>query len=200
MKLPINTRFKVNKVIQFLTLSDLLLFSALGLITPFLPLFIVENLPGGSITIAGFATTILLFTRSVMQIPIGHLLDKHKGEIDDYWALLIGSLLVSFSLFGLTITQTIWQLFLFQFIQGIATALTFPAWYAIFSRHLDRNKEGIEWSFYNTTVDLGSALTASIGGAMILTLGYQIVFLLTGFLCLFGGIFIYLIRDSLKRK
>jgi MFS family permease len=37
------------------------------------------------------------------------------------------------------------QLFLVQFLLGLSAAIAFPSWTAIFTRHIDKKHEGMEW-------------------------------------------------------
>jgi len=56
---------KVNPVIQALIFSDLLILSGFGLISPILAVFITNQIRGGSLEVAGLATTIYLVSKSL---------------------------------------------------------------------------------------------------------------------------------------
>ncbi|MFH1427605.1 MAG: MFS transporter, partial [Patescibacteria group bacterium] len=155
---------EVNSVIRILTLSDLVMLSGIGLIAPIFAIYITDQIVGATIEVVGIAAAIYLISESIFQIPAAAFIDKIKGERDDFWSLLISSLLFSIiPLFYIIINQP-WQLYILQFFYGLIAAVTGPAWYAIFTRHIDKNHEGIEWGIYRTLTSLGAAAAASLGG------------------------------------
>jgi MFS family permease len=189
---------KINIVIRFLTISDVIIISSFGLISPIFAVFVTDSIKNGSVEVAGLAAAIFLLSKSLFQIPFAALIDKIKGEKDDFWALIIGSILFSLiPLFYLVISTPL-HLYLVQFIYGIATAIAVPPWYAIFTRHIDKNYEGIEWGIYQTFVDLGSAGTAAIGGLLAYRFGFESLFITVSIVSIIGTLFILGIRKNLK--
>lgn len=121
------------------------MFSGAGLLGPIFALFIDGFIVGGRPTVAGIAATIYLITKSVLQIPTSILIDRIVGETDDYWVLLVGTFgLALFSLAYLFV-HTPLQLYLVQGLFGVMAAANFRSYMAIFTRHIDKNKEGLEW-------------------------------------------------------
>src|SRR3989338_9535418 len=128
----------INPVIRFLVISDTVILGASGLLGPIFALFIEEFIQGGNEAVAGLAASIYLFSRSILQIPIAHFLDKIRGERDDFWLMFIFSILTALiPLLYLTISTPL-QLYLVQFVLGFFTAFTYPAYMAIFTRHIDK--------------------------------------------------------------
>lgn len=191
---------RVNPVIRFLTYSDILMMSGWGLISPILAVFITEQIPGGSVEIAGFASTIYFLTKSILQIPIARYIDKRKGENDDFNVMLLGSLFITVSAFLYMFIKNPTHLYLVQFIYGIGGALSFPSWNALFTRHIDKHEEGLEWSLYYATVDTGTALAAGLGGFIASSFGYNYVFMAVGISSLLGTLFLYGIRHYLSKR
>lgn len=191
---------KVNKVIEFLTLSDILMMSGWGLITPIIAVFFTEQIEGGSVALAGLASTAYFFVKSVLQIPVARYIDERKGEWDDFWVMIAGSLIISLSPFLYIFINLPWQVIAVQVFYGIGGVLSYPAWLAIFTRHVDTGKEGYEWSIYYTTTDLGAAFTAGLGGLLAANFGYDFVFLAVGILSIFGTIFLAGITRKLKKR
>jgi len=190
----------INPVIKFLILSDTLVVGSAGLLGPIFALFITKFIQGGNEAVAGIAAAIFLITRSVFQIPIATLIDKIRGEKDDYYFMFIFSLLSSIiPLFYLIINQP-WQLYLVQFILGLFTALTFPSYMAIFTRHIDKNKEGTEWGVYFTLTDLVSAGMAGIGGYLALSLGFPIVIISVVCLSVIGSLLLIPIKPFIRKR
>lgn len=189
-----------NIVIKSLIASDIFILSGFGLVTPIFGLFIVDNIAGASLEVVGMAATIYLFTRSLGQIPLSFVIDKIKGEKDDFMFMFIGSLVTSLvPLFYVFITD-IWQLYLIQGFYGISQAATYPSWYALFTRHVDKDKEGREWGTYSTLVDLGGATVAGIGGYLSYHFGFVPIFIIVSIMSFIGSLFLLYIRSSLKFK
>ena len=68
-----------------------------------------------------------------------------------------------------------------QFILAIGGAMAIPAWYAMFSRHIDKLKEAFEWSLNSSiTFGLGVGVASAIGGLIAEAFGFQAIFILAG--------------------
>jgi MFS family permease len=193
------SNLKINKVIRFLTYSDILILSGWGLINPILAVFFSDQIVGGSLAVAGLASTIYFIVKSFVQIPIARLIDAKRGEWDDFWIMTIGSLLISVSGFLFIFATTPIHVYLIQIVNGLGGALSYPGWLAIFTRHIDKRSEGFEWSLYYTATDLGAALSAGLGGYLATNLGYRPMFAIVGTLSLFGTLLLAGITHHLKR-
>jgi MFS family permease len=134
----------------------------------------------------------------LIQVPAAAIIDKIKGEKDDFWALLIGSLLFSFVPLAYIFVSSPMELYFVQFIYGVATAITYPSWLAIFTRHIDKEHEGLEWGIYQTLVDLGGAASASIGGFLAYKFGFNFLFILVSAASLFGSLFLVGIYKKMR--
>lgn len=187
-----------NPVIKFLIISDIAIVGAGGLLAPVFALFIEDFIEGGNAAVAGIAAAIFLFTKSIFQIPIAHIIDKIRGEKDDFWFLFSFSVVMALIPLLYLVVETPLQLYLVQFLYGLITAMTFPSFMTIFTKNIDQGKEGVEWGVYFTLVDLTSALLAGLGGFIAATYGYYSLIVAVSFLMLIGGLFIYPIKKYLK--
>jgi len=147
----------INKVIRVLVLGDIMFFSAFGLIGPIFAIFVTKQIAGATIATVGFAATLNLLTKAILQMPVARYIDRHKGEKDDFKFMVAGSTLVSIVPFIYLFVTTPWHLYLAQIVLGIGGALANPGWYAIFTRHIDRGREGTEWTLENIGVGLAAA-------------------------------------------
>jgi len=190
---------RVNRVIEYMTLADVLMLSGWGLITPIIAVFFTEQVEGGSVALAGLASTTYFLVKSIFQIPIARIIDKRRGEWDDYKVMIAGSLIITTSAFLYTMVSLPWHVIAIQVLYGFGGALTYPSWLAIFTRHVDRQEMGFEWSLYYTATDLGAAFTAGLGGLLAATFGYNLVFLIVGVLSLLGTLFLAGITRELKK-
>lgn len=190
----------VNPVIRFLTLSDIVWISGMGLLGPIFALFIVEFIEGGNAAVAGAAATIYLVTKSIFQMPIASALDRIRGEKDDFWVMFFGSLGMVLMPILYLFTHTPLQLYVVQFLYGTVAACTFPAFMAIFTRHIDKTKEGTEWGIYFTLTDLSSAMAASVGGILASTVGFHYVIGAVVILGCLGVLLLFPIRPYIWKQ
>ncbi|MBI2637423.1 MAG: hypothetical protein HYW88_00850, partial [Candidatus Sungbacteria bacterium] len=85
---------KLNQVILIIIFTDFMITTAAGLVIPVMALFVV-GIPGATISTVGFAISLYWIVKSILQIPIARWLDRNYGEIDDYYAMLIGISIVT---------------------------------------------------------------------------------------------------------
>jgi MFS family permease len=193
---PLREYFLLNMhtVIRLLILSDVVWMGAQGLLNPIFAFYLVDYIPGADEKVAGVAAAIYLVTKSIMQIPAAAIIDRIQGERDDFWILFIGSILGSSLPLSYLFIHTPLQLYIIQFLYGLIIAFTFPSYMAIFTRHIDKKREGTDWGIYFTLTDLCSAATAGIGGVIASTLGYKSLILIMVGLSWIGVSFIFPIR------
>src|SRR3990167_7621604 len=188
----------INPVVRFLIISDTVLSGAAGLLGPIFALFIEDFIVGGNAAVAGIAAGVYLFTKSVLQIPIAHFIDRIRGEKDDFWIMLIFTILIAFIPLLYLVINTPLQLYIVQFVLGFFTAFTFPTYMAIFTRHIDKEKEGTEWGVYFTLTDLTSAALASIGGFLATTQGFPTLIFTVVILSTIGSLILWPIKPYIK--
>lgn len=190
----------INPVVRFLILSDTIVIGAAGLIGPIFALFVEDFIVGGDAAVAGIAGGVYLFSRSILQIPIAHFLDKIRGEKDDYWLMVIFSLLFALiPLFYLVIDTPV-ELYIVQFVLGFFTAFTYPAFMGIFTRHIDKGKEGTEWGIYFSLTDISSAVLAIVGGYIASYSGFSTLIVIVVGLSIFGALLLIPIKPYIRQK
>jgi|CXWL01.1.fsa_nt_gi MFS family permease len=188
----------VSPVIRFLILGDVVYYAGVGLLGPIFALFIVDTIQGGSAEIAGIAIAIYLLTKSIMQIPAGYIIDKICGERDDFWFMFIGLLAASILQFLYLFVSTPMELFIVQFLLGIALAFNFPSFMALFTKHISEKREATLWSIYYTLFDLLTAGAAAIGGILAVIFGFKLIILIGSIVGIIGALLLLPIRDHLR--
>lgn len=188
----------INPVIRFLIISDTILIGAAGLLGPIFALFVEDFIVGGNEAVAGLAAAIFLFTKSVLQIPIAHFIDRVRGEKDDFWLLFVCSILMSLIPLLYLIINTPLQLYFIQFLLGLFTAFTFPTYMAIFTRHIDKKKEGTEWGIYFTLTDLSAAAFAAIGGFLASSQGFPSLIIAISVLSILGTLLLWPVKPYIR--
>ncbi len=169
-----------------MVIGDVMFFSAFGLIGPIFAVFVTNQIAGATVATVGFAAMVNLLVRAILQMPVARYIDKHKGEKDDFLFMVVGSTLISIVPFAYLFVTLPIHLYLAQVVLGIGGALTNPGWFAIFTRHIDKGKEGTEWTLENVGVGLAAAGAAAIGGILAERLGFHNLFLIVGILSLIG--------------
>jgi DHA1 family quinolone resistance protein-like MFS transporter len=181
----------INKIIKILIFSDVFILSGFGFITPIFAIFIAQRMTTGNIIeaakIAGFATGIYWGVKSIVQIPFGRYLDRMQGERDDLLFIVFGNILAALAVFGYIFSSSALHIYLCQGIYALGMAMNIPGWCAIFTRHIDKGKEALEWSTRATLIGVGAAITGITGGIIAAEFGFDILFLLVGVFALFSA-------------
>lgn len=187
------SHFQVNPVVRAFIISETFLWSCWNSFAPIFALFATRNIPGGNAAVAASSFSAHLIVRVIVELITGRYL-LNKRESTKFWATIIGIMLLSVSYFGFAFTNTITQLFLFYGVAGLGLGIASPAKNSIFSSHLDKEKEAIEWATLDAVVFIGMALSATLGGFVAITYGFKILFLVISVVNLFGVIpyFLYL--------
>ncbi len=183
--------FKVNRVVKYFVLSDLVLFSGWGLVSPVFSVFVIEEVKDATLLTVGISASIYWLARSLIQIPVANMLDKTEGERDDFNVLVWGLVLASLSAFIFSTIESVRALYLLQILHGVAFGLYSPSWSAIFSRHLDKNRIAFDWSLNSTTLGLASGVTGFLGGYLAAHFGFDAVFVGAGIMSLVAAFLIF---------
>lgn len=178
-------KFNINKIIFSLIASDFFICFAFGLIAPIFAIFILENIDN-KIEVIGYATSIYWITRVILVIPFSWLMDKIKGENDEYLFMIIGTFLMSLVPLFFTVSSQVWHIYLLQAISALAHSMAVPAWRILFTNHLDRNIIGFEWSIEDVGVGIATAISASVGAFVADKYGFNILFIFVFILSFIG--------------
>lgn len=176
MKIKINIDLKINRLVRNFVIIDLTFFGGWGFLGPVFPVFIMQNIPGATLTTVGVAAAIYPIIKSVLQLPVANYIDRNQGYYDDFLILVVGLLLASFSAFSFILVKTVWQLYLVEALHGVAFALYTPSWSEIFSRHLDKNRISFDWSLDSATVGIAAGITGLLGSLMAENMGFYSIF------------------------
>jgi MFS family permease len=204
MKIPIPTikivTQAINQFIFIMTLSDFLVASAFGLISPILAVYLVKQIENGSLEVVGIGSMIFFIMNALFKIPIAKIIDKNKAEWDDFYVTVAGYLLISSVPFFYILINKPIHLYLLQAAYGLGTATAYPGWMALFTRHIDKDKEGFSWSFYSTSTNIAAGISAALGGIIAQRVGFQFLFILVGCFSFLGTFCLFLNRGKIITK
>jgi MFS family permease len=188
-----------NRIVRIFVAMDFFFNSAFGLFAPVFAIFILDQIAGGSAKVAGLAAATYWITKSVFQLPIANFLDKTDGERDDFWALFFGYLLVSsVPILYIFATEPI-HLYLIQGFLGFCMAWAVPAWYGIFTRHLDSGRISFEWSLQSVfSVGVATSIATAVGGYVADIFGFRVLFVAASVLVFLAAMMLLSIRKDMK--
>lgn len=193
-------KFSINKVVKTMIQADLVFISAFGLISPIFAVFITEQIQGGNVRMVGFAAAIYWILKSLLQVPVGRYLDKNHGEKDDFYFVIIGYFLAVLVPIGYIFSYLPWHIYVFQAIYAIGMGMAVPGWSAIFTRHIDKGREALEWSLESTAIGLGAGTMGAIGGIVASKFGFDIVFILVAATAFAGSLLLLKIYKDIFPK
>lgn len=190
----------INSIIKYLTISDFAILSGMSFIAPIFPIFIIGNIKGGSLEVVGFATGIHVFVRAILSLPVARYLDKKRGDFDEYYALVLGSILLAISPLFYLVISTPGELYLIQVIYGIGYALAYPSWMSLFTRHAEREHEGSQWAVYSFITSIGMAGASALSGLVAERSGFHAMFWLVFLITILGLVSLIGIYKPLKLR
>lgn len=173
-----------------------------ALFGPIFAVFITESITGATLRTVGFAIALYGIAKSVLQIPTARFLDRHKGERDDFYALMVGaSVAVAYPL-GLVFVSEIWHLYALEVLAGLGDALLMAAYYSLFARHVDKGSEGFEWSLFSVGgLTISSSIGVAVGGIIAELFGFRFLFSIStiiNFAVLFALFYLYPLLDGAR--
>ena len=113
--------------------------------------------------------------------------------------MVSGSSLVAAVPFLYLFATTSVHVYIVQAIFGLGTALAVPPWYAIFTRHIDKMRENVEWSLESVAIGISGAGAAALSGIIVTHYGFRAVFLFGGWFAVLGAAMQIKIYRDLRR-
>ncbi len=157
--------------------SDLIMYSGWGLITPILAIYILGNIEGGNVQVAGIAVGIYWVVKALVQVPLAHFLDKNHGEKDDYYSLVGGIILTSLTPIGFIFASLPWHMYVFQAVHAIGMAMVVPSWAGIYTRHIQKKREAFCWGLDSSAISIGLGVGGIVGGIVAKAFGFVPIFI-----------------------
>jgi len=167
----------VNKVIRGLIISDFFLFFSMGLLTPIFAVFILHNV-ANKIEVIGYAVSIYWLVRVLTVVPLSHLMDKMKGEMDEYYFMIFGTFIAACVPLFYIFSSLPWHIYLLQIVSGLANSMAVPAWRILFTKHIDSRIVGLEWSLEDVGVGIATASSATLGAFIANRFGFNTLFII----------------------
>ena len=176
--------FTKNRPLSVLLITNSMILIAGGLLGPIYALFVEEV--GGDILDAGIAGSIFAFVAGITVLLAGKYSDtaKRPDLIVSFGYCVMGLGYLSYMLVG-----SIYQLFLVQVIIGFGEAMYLPSFDALYSRHLDGDKEGSQWGAWEAMNYFAMAIGAIFGGFVAHQYGFTSLFVIMALLCFISALY-----------
>ncbi len=172
---------KNNKALKTLFLFNGIFVFAANLLGPLYALF-VETIDK-NIFIITISWAIFLLSTTFFIFITGLYGDKIKEK--EY--ILMGGYLVRAIAWGtFPSISTVFSLFLLQGLLGLGEALGTPSYDAIFAEHLDKGKYIKQYASWKLVSNILGAIAIIIGGYIVNTFGFSLLFYLMSFLAFFS--------------
>ena len=192
----------INKVIVFLTVSDIFVWGTIAMVTPLVGIFLSEKFGTKTILYVGIATAIYFLARAIFQIPIGIISDRVKHDTDEIIILVIGCFMMGLMYILIPFINEPWEYFLIMGIEGLGASMNLNSWRKLFARNLDKNHEGVGYGFYETIMSTATAIISIVGGyfSSLSNTIFAIVLVVIGSAIISGGILCGFIITFKNRK
>jgi len=179
-----------RKNLIIIAFSQFLAMIGMGLVMPFLPLYIRE-LGVTDMTQAKLWSGFVFsgpYILSIFAVPVwGALGDKYGRRMMVVRAII--GLGVTVLLMGMA--QNVWQLFGLRVFQGIASGFI-AASLSFVSANTPKERSGFAMGFLQSAQSAGNILGPLFGGVLADLIGIRPVFYITGILCFVSGILVQL--------
>lgn len=191
----------INRTVKTIVIADFFYNSAFASFAPVFAIFLTHQIVGGSAKVAGFAASIYWVVKSVFQLPIARFLDKTDGERDDFWALFLGYFLSSLVPLAYIFVTKPSHLYIVQGFYGFIMAWAVPAWYSIFTRHVDKWRISFEWSLDSVfSVGLAASVATALGGYIADRYGFTVLFMASSMISIFSSLLLLGLINHLAPK
>lgn len=185
-----------------MVVSDLVMYSGWGLITPILAVYILDKIEGGNVQVAGIAVGIYWVVKALVQVPLAHWLDKNHGEKDDYYSLVGGIALSSLVPLAFIFASQPWHMYVLQGVHAIGMAMVIPSWAGIFTRHIQKKREAFCWGLDSSALSIGSGVGGIVGGILAKVFGFTPIFILVSLMGFISAALLLIIgsKDILPKE
>lgn len=190
----------INKIVLYLTLSDIFTWGIIGTVNTLVGLYLAFEFEDNAIEYVGIGLAVSSIVKSLLQIPIGLFTDKIKGDTDELIFLSAGNILMGSPFLFYPLISQPWQYFSLQVVIGIGMALNLVTWRKLFALHLDQGKEGLEYGIYDTMMGISIAAFGIAGGllASVSERSFDLLMISFGLIMISSSVWIFLLSKHEK--
>jgi len=162
----------MHRIVKILLSSSIIHNFSLALLGPIYAIFVQKI--GGGILSASSAWAIYTITIGILTIIFG------KFELKLSWTrmLIWGRILTAVGIASYFFVSNIFQLFVAEFILGIAASIKDPAYDSLFSKFITKKKVSLEWGYQWGFTSIFGGIAALVGGTIATIFGFKILFII----------------------
>lgn len=164
-------RYIKNPAIRALLAADALLLTAAAMLAPIYALFV--DRVGGDILAAGITAAALAFGSGFVSLLAGRKIDHIR---DKRIILAASTAVLGAGFIGYIFAATIWHLAIIQVVMGVVQAIHATLYDALYSRNLDKGREGEQWGAWEALNYFAAGAGALAGGFLVAKLGFEVMF------------------------
>lgn len=168
-----------------LATDGLVLFSG-AMLGPIYALFVRDI--GGDILDTGLAASVFTATAGCVVFLSGKLTDRVK---ETELLVAIGYIIRGTGFLGYLMVDSVATLLVVQALIGAGEALCSPAFDALFSRHVEPGKQGVQWGTWEALNYFALAFGALMGSVVVHAFGFPILFMAMSALTLLSAFYIF---------
>lgn len=169
---------------KILLRGDYLMVFGTGLLGPLFAVF-TQKIGGDILDISWVWATYLIVT-GIMIVVIGKISDR---KIAKEKFVVAGFALSAILTFGYLLVSAPLHLFFLQFGLGIATAISYPTWDALYAQYEDKKHAGYAWGLVDRGEQIIPGIAILIGGLIVRFFSFQALFIVMGLVQTTGAIY-----------
>lgn len=163
---------RLNRSLRILITTNAILVFIMGLFAPFYAVFIGQI--GGSIAFAGLSWSIFSIVAGVLIF----LFSKWELKIKEPELLIALGYIIRGGVFlSYAFMTNMTQLLVTQVLWGVGMALGTPAFDSVYANHTSKENSIVEWGQWEGIAAIVTGVAALVGGILIQSFGYQIIFI-----------------------
>ncbi len=166
-----------NPFIKVFIISDMFFWGIWSTILPLLSVLVINEIPGTTIQTVTFGYSLYLLGRISGGILSGFRV-ANASENKKLQAVIFGILIVSLGYLGFAITRNLLMFLLFYTLTGLGIGIASPIRAALFTQHIQKHQETIDWAVLDSLVLSSVAATALVGGFIIQHFGFNALFVI----------------------
>jgi len=172
-------------------ISSMLFSLIIAFLSPILAIFI-QDIGENKVISVGYAFGTLYMTQAIVSSYFGRLADKYGRRK----FLILGNLIYCIVPFSYIFITNIYQVVFIQFIAGIGWGMDNPAYFAMFSEKMKKEKRGFGFGIFNSVNTFASGIGALLGATIAQFLGFKILFIVMGIIQIIQTIIIAMVKEK----
>ncbi len=178
----------MNGALKYLLFISGIFMFAFAMFSPIYAIFVEQV--GGGIEVAANSWAIFGAVAGLLTFLFSHYENEmHETELAIAWSQFV----VGLGYVLLCFTDNVTVLYIDMIILGVGEALYWPAFHSVFAKHTDGKKSTSQWGIYDGLAYFVPAVGSVIGGWLVASYGFEIIFAIMAAMSFFCGIFIILL-------